>query len=154
MYFEDLEDAMACVLSLYNDEVTSTMKESFKNNHGDIFSVFTDILNFTADFGTAKENIDFCMNIFAYQKVHSDILLLFSNRSGKKLFSDWFLQYMDTASLNLQYPKDIYDILDILTSITQKAIVDIFLYIGEKEEIIEEYKNKMNILKRGMLKEN
>ncbi|WP_163193020.1 hypothetical protein [Clostridium thermarum] len=26
-----------------------------------------DILSFTADFGAAKENIDFCMNVFIHQ---------------------------------------------------------------------------------------
>jgi hypothetical protein len=44
--------------------------------------------------------------------------------------------------------------IDILIAVTQKTTVDIFLHIEEKDKILEEYKNKIAILQRGMLKES
>lgn len=154
MYFEDKKDMLVCVLSSYHDELMSTIKEKFKHNNGDIFSVFSEVLNFTAEFGTEKENIAFCMNIFSNQTVQNDILLQCESRSRKKNHFDLLKQYVDTKSLNLQCHDDVYDIIDILIAVTQKATVDIFLHIDEKDEILEEYKNKITILQRGMLKEN
>ena len=153
MYFEDKKDMLSCVLSSYHDDIMSTVKESFNQNKGDIFAVFSDVLKFTAEFGTAKENIDFCRNIFSNQTVQNDILLHCESRSRKNDFFDWFKQYVDTKSLNLKNPDDVYDIIDILVSVTQKTTVDIFLNIEEKDEILQGYKNKITILKCGMLKE-
>lgn len=153
MYFEDKKDMLLCVLSNYHDDLMSIIKESFIQNNGDIFAIFYDILEFTAEFGTAKENIAFCINIFSNQTVQNDILLQFESRSRKKNYFDSLKQYVDTKSLNLQSLNDVYDIIDILIAVTQKTTVDIFLHIEEKDEILEEYKNKITILKRGMLKE-
>jgi len=154
MYFEDKKDMLVCVLSSYHDDLMSTIKESFNENKGDIFAVFSDILKFTAEFGTAKENIAFCMNIFSNQTVHNDILLQCESRSRKSHYFDLLKQYVDTQSLNLQSTDDLYHIIDILIAVTQKTTVDIFLNIEEKDEILEEYKNKITILQRGMLKES
>lgn len=153
MYFQNKNDMLTCVLSNYLDELMYNIKESFKQNSGDIFEVFNDILKFTAEFGTAKENIAFCMNIFSNQRVQNDILLQFNKTSIKNDYFDWFKQYVDTKKLNLQNANDIYDIIDILVAITQKATVDLFLHIEEKDEVLENYKNKITILKRGILKE-
>jgi AcrR family transcriptional regulator len=152
MYFEDKEDMLKCILSTYFNDMMSIVNESLRKNQGDLFEVFTDILKFTADFGTSKENIAFCMNIFAYQKVKSDSLMQFSNRCKKEEYVNWFNQNINADNLNVDNSEDVYNIIDILTSVTQKAIVDIFLHINEKDEIIEEYTNKLIILKRGMLK--
>lgn len=154
MYFEDKKDMLIYLLSNYHEEVMSIIKESFKRNSGDVFEVFADILKFTANFGTAKENIAFCMNIFSNQTLQNDIILQFANRGRKNDFFNLFKEYTDTKSLNLQSPNDVDDIIDILISVTQKATMDIFLCIGEKDEILEAYTNKITILKRGMLKEN
>lgn len=153
MYFEDKKDILIYILSNYRDEINSIIKESFIQSSGDIFEVFTDILNFTAEFGTAKENVAFCMNIFSDQSVYNDVLMQLGNRSRKNEYFELFRQYTDTKSLNIQNPNDLDDIIDILISLTQKSTVDIFLYIEEKDEILKEYKNKINILKHGMLKE-
>ncbi|WP_051623467.1 TetR/AcrR family transcriptional regulator [Clostridium hydrogeniformans] len=154
MYFEDKKDMLIYVLSNYHEEVMSTIKESFKDNNGDIFEVFKDILKFTTNFGTSKENIAFCINIFSDQTVQNDVMLQFANRSRQKEFFDLFKDHIHINTLNLQSPKDVDDIIDILISITQKATMDIFLCLGEKDEILEAYNNKIAILKRGMLKEN
>jgi AcrR family transcriptional regulator len=154
MYFEDKKDMLSCVLSIYHDELMSTIKESINQNKGNIFAVFSEILEFTTEFGTSKENIAFCMNIFSNQTVQNEILSQFKNRSKRKDYFEWFKQYVDTKSLNLQSLNDIYDTIDILIAVTQKATVDIFLHIEEKDEIIKEYKNKITILQRGMLKES
>lgn len=153
MYFEDTMDMVTYVLSSYHDEVTSIIKESLKQNSGNIFAVFSDILKFTAEFGTAKENIALCMNIFSNQTVQNDILLQFANCSRTKDYYLWFMHYVDTKNLNIQNTKDVYDIIDILVSVTQRSTVDIFLHIEDKDEILEDYKNKIAILKRGILKE-
>jgi AcrR family transcriptional regulator len=153
MYFEDTMDMVTYVLSSYHDEVISIIKESLKQNSGNIFAVFSDILKFTAEFGTAKENIALCMNIFSNQTVQNNILLQFSNCSRTKDYYLWFMQYVDTKNLNIQNTNDVYDIIEILVSVTQRATVDIFLNIERKDEIIEDYKNKITILKRGILKE-
>ena len=154
MYFEDKKDMLSCVLLSYHDEIMATIKESFSQNNGDIFAVFSDILKFTAKFGTEKENIAFCKNIFSNQTVQNDILLQCESRSMKKEYFDWFKKHVDIKRLNLKSPDDVYDIMDILISVTQKATVDIFVHIEEKDEILQEYKNKITILQRGMLKEN
>lgn len=152
MYFEDTKDMLLCVLSNYHEELMSTIKNSFNQNKGDIFAIFSDILEFTAEFGTAKENIAFCINIFSNQTVQNDILFQFESCSRKHKHFDLLKQYMDTKSLNLQSINDVNDIIDILIAVTQKTTVDIFLNIEEKDQILEEYKNKITILQRGMLK--
>ena len=152
MYFDDTMDMVTYVLSSYHDNVASIIKNSLKQNNGNIFAVFSDILKFTAEFGTAKENIALCMNIFSNHTVQNDILSQFENCNRTKDHYLWFMQYVDIENLNIQTTKDVYDIIDILVSVTQKATVDIFLNIERKDEFIEDYKNKITILKRGILK--
>jgi AcrR family transcriptional regulator len=154
MYFEDKKDMLHCIFSDFRDRLLATIEESARQNDGDLFSIFSDILKFTAEFGTKKENIDFCMNVFARQRLQSDILLKFANRRRRSDFSDWFGRYANTRKLNLHKPEDLYSMIDILATITKKAIADIFLSIEDKDSILEEYNNKINILKRGMLKES
>lgn len=154
MYFQDKKDMLSCVLSNYHNEISSLIINSFNKNKGDIFEVFSDIIKFTAEFGTAKDNIDFCMNIFSDHMIYNDILLKFANCSRRNDYLEWFKQYMDLGSLNLQNQHDVYDIIDILISVTQTSTIDIFLNTENKDKILEKYKNKINILKHGMLKEN
>ena len=56
MYFIDKEDMLMYILSNYYDEVVATIKKSSKENQ-DLFTIFKDILKFTADFGMEEDNI-------------------------------------------------------------------------------------------------
>lgn len=154
MYFEDKKDMLSYLLASYHDEIMCTIKESFNRNKGDIFAVFTEILKFTAEFGTAKENIDFCKNIFSNKTIQNDVLLQFENCNSRSGHFELIKKYVDLQGLNLQNDTDLYSIIDILMAVTEKAIVDIFIRIEDKNEILEEYKNKVTILQRGMLKES
>jgi AcrR family transcriptional regulator len=154
MYFIDKEDMLMYILSNYYDEVVATIKKSSKENQGDLFTIFKDILKFTADFGMEEDNIAFCMNIFTSHKVLNCITNELVSKDMKNQHYNWIRPYINTGNLNVKKEEELYDFIEILTAITQKAVVEVFLHIENKDKVLENYEKKITILKRGMLKEN
>lgn len=154
MYFKDKEDMLGFILSKYYQELIATIKKSSNDHEGDLFAIFRDILRFTADFGMEEDNIAFCMNIFTSDKVHSCITAELSFRDIKDKNYTWIRPYINSSNLNINSEEDLYDILEILISVTQKAVMQLFLHIEERDKIIKKYDKKIEILKHGIVKEN
>jgi AcrR family transcriptional regulator len=154
MYFRDKKDMVNYILTTFQEQLSCTLRESFERNNGDMFSVFIDILQFIAEFGTTQEHLAISMNIFAYQRIHNNLLQDLVLRSRQQHFIDVFREKVNTDNLDIQGPNDLTHMIDILKCVTQKAIVDIFIKPDRKEQILDEFKNKIVILKRGLSKEN
>lgn len=152
MYFEDKDDMLEYSLSSFYDGIKLIALESLKENSGDIFALYNDILYFIIDNGLKEEDMDFFSNIFTNQKVKNSIILEYSTYSNRHSYLKQLNQNLDTKELNIQNENDLYSIMDIILAVVQKTIVDIYLDTNKKKEILEEYDRKIAILKQGMLK--
>ncbi|NLZ47175.1 MAG: TetR/AcrR family transcriptional regulator [Clostridiales bacterium] len=152
MYFNDKEDMLKFILSNYYHELIATIKKSSKENKGDLFDVFRDIFRFTADFGMEEDNIAFCINIFTSDKVHNCIIAALISKDMKDKPFNWISPYIDTSNLNINCDEDLYNIIEILIAVTQKAVIEVFLHIDNKDKVLENYEKKIKILKGGMVK--
>lgn len=152
MYFEGKDDMLEYSLSSFYDGIKLIALESLKENNGDIFALYNDILHYIIDNGLEEEDMDFFSNIFTNQKVKNSIILEYSTYSNRNIYLKQLNQYLDTKELNIQNENDLYSIMDIILAVVQKTIVDIYLDTDKKEEILEEYDRKIAILKQGMLK--
>lgn len=154
MYFSDKEDMLFFILCSYGNEIKTLVRKSSQKSLINIFDIFTDILKYTVEVGTKRKNLRFCKNIFTNEKIMNYIFSKYLILCKEDTYITEFREIIDMRNLNIQEPYDLHHMIDILTSLTQRSLADIFINTEKKDELLEEYNNKLKILKRGMTKEN
>lgn len=151
-YFTDKTDMLEFILSDYKDRILRHIKDCLRANSGDIFGMFYDMLEFTIDFTMKEKDNHFCKNLFSDIKVNKDTYLKVPRNAAETAAIKELQPYIDFNLFDLRDPDDFDHMLGILSSVCRDATVEVFLNIAECEEIKQKYKNRLDLLKRGFLK--
>ncbi|NLK70059.1 MAG: TetR/AcrR family transcriptional regulator [Clostridiales bacterium] len=148
-YFEDKTDMLNYILSDYYTQMLWDIKKSLRDNNGDIFKMFGDILDFTIQFVDKEKINGFCNNLFSDIKIIADI---FSKHSPCTTIIEAYNSIKDDVNLDLlelNSKTDFLHMFEILLSVSRDAVVELFLDTSEYEAIKAKYLNKLELLKRG-----
>ena len=120
---------------------------------GDLFQMFLDILDFTYAFVTEEKNNAFCKNVFSDIRVNTDFLRRQFSDNAIGEFIDELIPHIDMDSLDIRSGEDFGNMLGILLPLTGEAFTRVFFDISDYENSRSRYAERLELLKRGFLKE-
>lgn len=148
-YFEDKADLQTFLLSDFAEQIKVKTKRYLQEKRGDMFQFFEDGLNFIVDIGMKTPFIYVCKNVFFQMSqckscnqdspIEKDIRLLFEKVS--ETMKNEYYQAYDM--------EDVMIVWELLLMLVKESIMKIFIMEEPKEEIMEKYKKKVEIMKIG-----
>lgn len=148
-YFADKEDAFFFLL---NDRLSSKRQEVFitllKKHEGDLIDA---IAAFFHTVITEDENVNFLRNIFLNMtyKIEDSFIRVFGDQQNTEQFSE-VSALIDKRKLNLSDDKELFHVMQILTSVVVRNFVEKFARNISDEEAINNFNIEMKLLKTGL----
>lgn len=154
-YFEDKEDMFYYILEehmkMHNREFTATLKK----NKGDLFDSFTAIFkNVLIEFQN-QENIDFYRNVFLNLNYEMENKIAHGFR--KSNFEEQFAEIItdiDADKLNVTNDEEVAHVFKIIIAVTNNNLMRSFANEMSYEESLASYKFELELLKKGLSKQN
>ena len=151
-YFEDKQDMLQYLLIDYQKQMQCYALASLKQNGGDLFQMFLDILDFTYAFITEEKNNAFFRNVFADIRVNINFFGQQAVGNTYGGFVTELLPFINTHTLDIRKEEDFSNMLGILLPLTGEAFTSAFFDISNYVHVRARYVDRLDILKRGFLK--
>lgn len=151
-YFTDKGDMLTYIMSDYQHQLLARVKENRKVSNGDVFSVFSDILDFSLEFVMEQKTNHFCKNLFADISITAGILTKHSQNEVHTMLLNELTPYIDLDLLDLRTADDFPNMVDVLASLTRDAIAETFLDLSSYERSRKTYLARLELLKHGFIK--
>jgi len=151
-YFTGKDDMLGFILSEYRHTMLEHLKACLQANHGDLFGMFYDILDFTIGFVVNEHKNAFCKNLFADIKVSTDF---YKNLPHSTAITEAIAElkpHVDFTMLDLREEDDFYNMSSVLLSICRDATAEVFLNVSDCEKAKQKYQQQLQLLKRGFQK--
>ncbi len=153
-YFEDIEDLYFYLLN----ETTKVSKENFilllKKHDGDIIDAITEMYyQFLVQLPDEDEHA-FLKNALLNltHKTEYSLIDVFGAADNNEHFKE-ITKLMNKQRLNIQEDKELYYILQIITAVVFRNFVEKFSKELSDDEAIHHFTMEMNLLKRGLYKQ-
>ncbi|TFJ92424.1 TetR/AcrR family transcriptional regulator [Lentibacillus salicampi] len=147
-YFADKEDAFFFLL----DNLSIKRKECFiallKKHDGDLIDAMT---TFFQQVITKGENLDFMRNAFLNMthKIENSFARIFSDQQSEEQFKE-VSSLIDKQKLNISGDKELFHVMQILTSVIVRNFVEKFARNLSDEEAMYNVNIEMKLLKTGL----
>ena len=151
-YFSDKSDMLSYLLSDYQQQVIHRMRGKMQDSGGDLFSTFTDLLDFSLEFVTEQNTNRFCKNLFSDIKVMDGLISKHAKNEARNTLLKELSPFADRGCLNLRTENDFSDMVEILFSITRDAIAEAFLDLSSYASTRNRYIARLELIKRGFIK--
>ena len=154
-YFEDINDLYIYSINEYKNKFIRIIKESLKEKNGDLIETTKIIYDRIIHQCTLDENKQLIKNIFLNLNYNISI----KNRLECEQLNDKYeiielLEQIDKNNLNIKTEEELLYIIDIIISFIMHGLIEIFLNNKKPEEIKEKINKQLEILKRGIYKED
>jgi len=151
-YFSGKADMLEYILLEFHQKTLTQSKKCLKSNNGDIFKMFYNLLEFTIDFTTEETGNKFCRNLFSDIKVNTDFYLNISKNASEMEELKELRPEINFDMLDLHEEDDYDNMLAVLFSVLRDATAEAFMNLQDREKIKQKYKKKLELLKRGFVK--
>ncbi|MFK9095281.1 TetR/AcrR family transcriptional regulator [Bacillus salipaludis] len=147
-YFEDKEDAFFFLFNAIVINSTNTFGALLRKHNGDLFETMFEFYQFIIE---EEENINFLKNAFLNMsyKIENTFSNVFRNSESKDNFRE-ISPLIDTKNLNVSRDKELIHIMQIISTVTIRNVVEKFANDISKEEAMGNYKMDMTLLKDGL----
>ena len=154
-YFEDINDLYIYSISKYKQRFVKIFNEALKQKNGDLVETTKTIYDKIIIDCTKNEHKQLMKNIF----LNINYNITIKNRIECDMLNDRFkvlelLEKIDKTKLNIKEDEELLDIIDIIISIAMHGLIEVFLNNKNPEEIRNKISNQLEILKRGIYKED
>lgn len=142
-YFESREDLIEYIINMEFEEEERIYLNMIKEYNNDIFEATYKFLNLLIDI--QSQNAKYFVHLFQYLKA-TKILPL------KSIKMDDASSYVNMDILNLNTLDEIYAAIRIIATITFSKKIEVLEGNISKEDALQQYKEELMILKKGLLK--
>lgn len=154
-YFEDINDLYIYSINEYKNKFTKIIKESLKEKNGDLIETTKILYDRIIYQSTLDENRQLIKNIFLNLNYNISI----KNRLECEQLNDKYeiiqlLEQINKKNLNINTEEELLYIIDIIINFIIHGLIEIFLNNKNPEEIKEKINKQLQILKRGIYKED
>lgn len=154
-YFEDINDLYVYSISKYKQRFVKIFNEALKKTNGDLVETTKTIYDKIVIDCTKTEHKQLMKNIF----LNINYNITIKNRIECDMLNDKFkvlelLEKIDKTKLNIKEDEELLDIIDIMISVAMHGLIEVFLNNRNPEEIRNKISNQLEILKRGIYKED
>jgi len=151
-YFHDKPDMLGYILSGFQEQLMGHIRDSLERSGGDVFRLFTDILDFSILFSQGDDALGLHRQLFTDRRIHA---MLFQARDRIRTEMDLLPELrsrISTENLSLQSEEDFLDMVETLMAVTRDASFQIVSSTQSHGEVRRRYLNKLALLKRGYAK--
>lgn len=152
-YFKDINDLYEYSLNNYKEKIFKIINKSIKEKNGNLFE-------------TTKESYEKILKLCTKDKeLFKNIFLNFNynisirNRINEEKLDNKYrvvelISKIDKKNLNIKTEEELFYIIDIIVGLIMRGLIDLFMD-KEKEEVIKEKLDRqIDLLKRGIYKED
>jgi len=152
-YFEDKDDAFFFLLNELSEKEKYNFLSILTEREGDLFET---ALDFYERMLEEEEHFHFLKNAFLNmtQKIESSFSRMISDRNKHGENFKTTAALIDRSSLNISSEKELFHVLQIITTITFRNLVETFAHDLPHQESLENLKMEMNLIKRGIVCES
>ncbi len=152
-YFEDKDDAFFFLLNELSEQEKYNFISILTEREGDLFETAFD---FYERMLKEEEHFHFLKNAFLNmtQKIESTFARMISDhhKHGENFKATAAL--IDRSKLNISSDKELFHVLQIITTITFRNLVETFAHDLSHQDSLENLKLEMNLIKRGLVCES
>ncbi|MEH7125615.1 TetR/AcrR family transcriptional regulator [Bacillus sp. JJ1773] len=153
-YFEGKEDLYYYLLNRISEKNNDRFMALLKEKNGDIFETLIDSFLFMIQNHRNQEHKNFLKNAFLNMNYKMENILANNiyqeNRKSQYLT---MISLINTKNLNLNDEQDLHDMLKIIIAVTFQNLIQVFVKDLTDEEALKSYVQQMELLKRGLYKE-
>ena len=150
-YFEDKQDAIEYIMNQFIDLEHQKIRALLIQNQGDIFDTSIKIYEYMVEKSLQEDNFRLMKNIL--QELRKNNVNIFEVRE-KTNEKEEIHKLINQEVLNLEEESELFYFLRILTAITRSISAEVISNKISKEQGKERLLKEIEILKRGMLKNN
>lgn len=154
-YFEDINDLYIYSIYKYRKKFINLFKQSLNNKQGDLVETTKIIYDEIIYHCTQDDNKQLIKNIFLNFNYNISI----KNRLECEQLNDKYeiikiLEQIDKKKLNIKTEEELLYIIDMIIGFVMHGLIEIFLDNKKPEQIREKINIQLDILKRGIYKED
>lgn len=154
-YFEDINDLYIYSIYKYRKKFINLFKQSLNNKQGDLVETTKIIYDEIIYHCTQDDNKQLIKNIFLNFNYNISI----KNRLECEQLNDKYeiikiLEQIDKKNLNIKTEEELLYIIDMIIGFVMHGLIEIFLDNKKPEQIREKINIQLDILKRGIYKED
>lgn len=154
MYFEDKRDLLYYILEDSHAAFLEVVRDSLMRTGGDIFTAYTELIDFLFEQYVSEENLPFFKNVFFYMLTDMSEHQFIPMSCGQLVhIKESFYPLIDTSTLRVESREDMDDIFDILVAVSRQIAAETLMKEKPIGTLRASLTKKMNILKHGMLKQ-
>ncbi|MFJ5718041.1 TetR/AcrR family transcriptional regulator [Neobacillus sp. NPDC093127] len=153
-YFEDKEDLYYYLINQLSQKNNDRFIAVLKEKNGDIFEAFFDSFQFMTQNHRNQEHKNFFKNAFLNMnyKMENTLANNIYEENQKNQYLT-MISLMNTKNLNINDERELHSILKIIMAVTFQNLVQKFVRDLSDEEALKSYVEQMEMLKRGIYKE-
>ena len=152
-YFKDINDLYTYSLNKYKEMLIKTIKQSLKESSGDLFE--TTKISYEKILKTCSKDKKLFKNIFLNFNYNISI----RNKMQEESIEDKYkfvklISKIKKDSLNIKTEEELFYIIDIIIGFVMHGFIDLFMDKETEEKVLEKLDKQLEILKRGIYKED
>ena len=153
-YFEDKEDVFFYLLNEYSKQTNERFISILKEQDGDVMDAF---LAFFQIMLKNFQNIEY-RNFFknAFLNMNRKVENTLTQNADEEKVNNRFLEILNlinTRKLNITDEREVFHIMKIIMAVTFQNLIQVFAKELPIDEAIKNYTLEMNLLKKGLYKE-
>ena len=147
-YFQDKEDAFFFLLDAIVINNNNNFAALLRKHKGNLFDTMIDFFRFIIE---EEENVHFIKNAFLNMmyKTENSFSNIFRNRESNDKFRE-IASLINTNSLNISNEEELIHIIQIISTVTFRNVVEKFAKDLSKQEAMGNYMIEINLLKNGL----
>lgn len=147
-YFTDKEDAFLYVLNEFAKEKKRIFVSLLRDNEGDLFASMLQIYQMII---AEEDNLQLLRNTFLFMthKIESTFARSFSEKEMNDNFQR-ISRLINKAKLNIANEQELFHVLQIISAVTFRNLVETFAQNLSFAESMDNYKVEMDLLQRGL----
>jgi AcrR family transcriptional regulator len=152
-YFENKQDMLDYLLLDYREMLAAYASESLRQSGGDLFRMLLDIFDYIQKTASDQENGKLFLSLFSGIRINSAFWEQRDSDSLLGIGRDDLSRLVNTEALDIRGGGDFEDMLDVLLPLTGEAFARVFFNPAAYPEHRAKYQARLDLVKRGFLKE-
>ncbi|WP_299094911.1 TetR/AcrR family transcriptional regulator [uncultured Metabacillus sp.] len=153
-YFEDKEDLFFYLLDQLAQKNHERFISTLKEKEGDLFETFTGIFKFMVQRHREAEHKNFFKNVYLNMNYKQEKTLansIYQENQKNQYLS--MINLINREKLNIKDERELHQAIKILSAVTFQNLIQVFVKDSTNEEALQNYMDQMELLKRGLQKE-
>ncbi len=152
-YFKDINDLYDYSLNNYKEKIIKIIKQAIKETNGDLFETtkksYNKILNLCSKDKQLFKNI--CLNFNYNVSIRNK---MYEENIESKYKTIELISKINKENLNIKTEEELFYIIDIIIGLIMRGLIDLYMDKEKEETIKEKLDKQLEILKRGIYKED